>query len=115
MVAILLYNFSMDIVNFSIKKNNRTHRTIDVERPCQNSIAVASEWFDVLVGHWLCRVEVKVHFLHARQCEVHVHAATRSAGSYEPSTMFFLFFESSFYLIRVLPCRLECRYSRSNQ
>lgn len=47
-----------------------------------------SERFDVLVGHWLCRVarvEVKVRFLHSRQCEVHVHAATRFAGSYEPS------------------------------
>lgn len=67
--------------------DNRTYRTIDVERPCRNSTGV--EWwrerFDVLVGHWLCRVEVKVRFLHSRQCEVHVHAATRSAGSYEPS------------------------------
>lgn len=59
------------------------------ERPWRNNIGAASERFDVLVGHWLCRVvrvEVKVRFLRSRRCEVHVHAATRFAGSYEPST-----------------------------
>ena len=57
----------------------------------------------MLVGHWLCRVdpaEVKVHFLHTRQCEVHVHAVIRPAGSsidHRPSS----FQSTSVYAVKI--------------
>lgn len=60
----------------------------NLERPCRATAnrSSADERFDVLVGHWLYVVdppEVKVHFLRARQCEVHVHAVPAAAPAAE--------------------------------
>lgn len=78
------------------------------------SVVVASERFVVLVGHWLCRVdpgEVKVHLLHPRQCEVHVHAAPPAPPEVtndRPRVPLSLCLFSSFFL-RV---PIEIRYHR---